>query len=405
MRMEMKKVFSSWLTFLCLGVTLACIGVFFAASAQNRDVLSGAYEELLAEYRAEYSEEEICGRLSGEKDRLWEETDAAGESAYTQKGKYADSLYGDFLLFNRAYETADYIYRRLPEGRRNLVKDSLSHITEESQKKHPDESVIRENETIIAKYNRVIPCELKSTGDLESMSAGFDHTYWDFLMIAFTAMLAVRMFTMDASSGAYRMLYSSVKGRKSLFLRQFAAVSAVVCAVAAVQSFCQMVCGALFFSVRDYSLPIQMAEEFEYCPYLLNVGEYFLIKFLMKLLFYLLMVSVSVLIAVLCRKPLPSLLWALVFGIGPLILMFGLYDYSASENVDPFGSTYRLFQLLRCVLPQSLLNIRTYFQNYDMIYFGGLPVGRLIPACLTTAAASAACFIVSLLRFGQPQKR
>lgn len=403
---ELKKLFSSWLTFICLGITFVFLAVFVVNASKSKDETIASYENILSDFsESGMSEEEICDILCKNKNSLELQVNEAGDLAFQKAGEYTNTLMGDYLLFSKAYNTANYIYVQIPYDRRKIVNDSLYNISEELEKPQPDESIIRNNEHVIEKYNRVISCELKSTGDLETMYLFFDNTIWDYVMIAFVIMITVRMFTMDISSGAYRMIYSSVKGRKRLFVRQFAAVGIVVTVTLVLNAVCQLFCGMVFLGVTNFSLPLQMVSEYEFCPYMISIGEYLCIKLIAKILFYLMILSLSAMITVLWRKVLVSFASLLIIGIAPLITITHFFLYSLDQNSNALQSKYQTYNAMRCLLPHSLLNIDVYFQAYDEFSIFGFQLSRLFSVCLVTVFIIAVCFIIGLCKFGCAKKR
>ena len=403
---EIKKLFSPWLTLICLGLTLVFLSVFIVNAYRSKDTSADAYEKLLSDLSLnEMSGQEICDTLYNKKRELEIQVDEAGDLAFQQKGEYSETLMGDSLLFSRAYDAANYLYVQIPSDRRRIVNDSLYNISEESQKVQPDKKNIQINDHIIDKYNRVIKLELKSTGSTDSMQLFFDNTIWDYIMIAFAVMIAVRMFTIDITCGAYQMIYSSFNGRKKLFIRQFFAAILVVSLVIIFHSFCQLVCGIFFFGVKDFSLPLQMDPEYELCPYLITIGGYLGIKLLAKLLFYTMITSISILITILCRKVIVPFVSSLIIGVAPLITITHFFLYSLERNSNNFQFEYQVYNIMRTLLPHSLLNLRVYFQGYDEINLFGFPFCRLLSVCFVTTFIIIICFVFALNQFGAAKKR
>lgn len=379
---------------------------FIINASKSKDLYISSYEKILSDFSSkDISEQELCDLLHEKKQSLEMSVKDFGDLANQQPGEYTDNLITDYLLFSHAYNTANYIYVQIPFDRRQIVNNSLYNISEELEKPQPDESVIRSNNHVIEKYNRVIPCELKSTGNLETMYLFFDNTIWDYVMIAFVIMITVRMFTMDISSGAYRMIYSSVKGRKRLFVRQFVAVGIIITVMMVLNAICQLFCGMVFFGVTNFSLPLQMVSEYEFCPYMISIGGYLGIKLIAKILFYFMILSLSAMITVLWRKVLASFVSLLIIGIAPLITITQFFLYSLDQNSNTLQSKYQTYNAMRCLVPHSLLNIDVYFQTYDEFSMFGFQLSRLFSVCLVTVFIIAICFIIGLCKFGCAKKR
>lgn len=255
---------------------VSCIRLFsvFAVNAlKSRNSSNNAYEELLADINnSKMSDEEILIDLYSQFELLQIQINELGDSAFEKPGKYGKNIMEDYIIYSNAYSNASYIYQKFPDNRRQLVEDALYNISEEKSKTDPNTSVIKSNELVIEKYNRTIDLKFKDTGNIEGVQLFFDNTIWEYAMIVFVVMLAVRMFTMDISCGAYKIIHSSLNGQRSLFIKQFASVSVVVTAITVFTALIQIIFGKIFFDINDLSLPLQSFPEFEFCPYLISTG-------------------------------------------------------------------------------------------------------------------------------------
>lgn len=401
---ELRKLFSSKLTFICLIATLAFLGVFISKISRSQ---SGNGPESYDTYETLYtegaSEQEILDELQLKTDRL-ERAAFGGGDATKMQGEYTETLMGDYILFSAANSLADYIYVHIPQERTRIITDSLYNISEENEKPEPDKGVIRSNNRVVELYNRTIPCKLRPTGYFDIMYKFFDNTEWDYVMVALVVILTVRMFTMDIVSGAYLITYSSVKGRKKLFVRQLTAVGAVVTAVIVLNAACQLACGILFCQVKNLSLPIQMRNEYEFCPYLISLGGFLVIKLFAKLIFYFMIIALTAMITVLSRRVILPLAGMLIAGIAPLILISKLYSYSVSGQANGLQFKYRLYTTLRGLLPHSLLNLDPFFRAYDEFSLFGFPVSRLLSVSIVTVLITIACCIVAFNKYGSAKR-
>ena len=309
------------------------------------------------------------------------------------------NLTGDFYIYHKAYELVNYKYKKFPSNLKQIISDSLYNISEEKQKSTPDKSVIKSNELVIEKYNRVINLELKNVGNLESMQHFFDNTIWEYAMIAFIVMLTVRMFTMDISCGAYKRIYSSKKGQRHLFKKQFFAVLLVITVITVVVALIQLICGITLFGVTKFSLPLQMHPDFEFCPYLISIGGFLSIKFLCKLLFYIMIATVTSMVSVLFRKQLSSFAVSLVIGVLPLIAITYFFVYTTNDT-SAISTKYKIYDNMRGFVPHGLLNIRNYFRTFDYINLFGLQISRIILALAITILITIICFIFAFKNYG-----
>lgn len=401
---EIKKLFSSPFTYICMLVVFVFFSVFAVNALKSRNSSNNAYEELLADINnSKMSDEEILIDLYSQFELLQIQINELGDSAFEKPGKYGKNIMEDYIIYSNAYSNASYIYQKFPNNRRQLVEDALYNISEEKSKTDPNTSVIKSNELVIEKYNRTIDLKFKDTGNIEGVQLFFDNTIWEYAMIAFVVMLVVRMFTMDISCGAYKMIHSSLNGQRSLFIKQFASVSVVVTAITVFTALIQIIFGKIFFDVNDLSLPLQSFPEFEFCPYLISTGIYFLIKFLCKLLFYIMIAAITAMVSVLCRKQFVSYAVSLSAGIIPLIIITYYFIYT-TENASALASEYKIYNSLRCFLPQGLLNIKSYFRTFDYIDIFGFQISRLFLVLLISAVIMLTCLAVALRKYGKSKE-
>lgn len=399
MRFEIKKLFSSIFMWICLGLVIAFMSVYIIIPGiySNPDRIYKSFLEQLNSQNL--SEKELIEYLSSERIVLLKKCSELGDERFNVKGEFSENIWTDFMLFNRALETARYVFEEIPENRTSIVKDSLRTISAENAKSNPDMSVIRMNNLAVEKYNRIIDCRLMDTGDFDTIYSDFDNTAWDFVMIVFTVILAARMFSMDISRGAYKIIFSSANGRKKLYFKQLSACALIAGGLILLQTLCQIICGAVFFGVDNLSMPIQMIKDYEFCPYNISLGGFFAIKTLGKLLFYFSCIAVTALIAVLSRKALLSAAAAIILCVAPKIL--SNYFCSAANNESTSIFARDTFNVMRCFIPQSLLNAKMYFRELDYAEIADFPLSRLLCVMLVTTVIIIAGVAISCRRFGR----
>lgn len=401
---EIKKLFSSVFVLICLGVVVVFMGLNVRNAAVNANN-NKEYKRLLADLNAQgLSEEEIIELYSEKESEFHSIMDAENSQdiLYGTEGEYGDNLFLDYMLYINAYNDADYIVNQFPKHRQNTVKDSLYNINDEELKASPNQDILALNRLAVEKYNRVLNLRIADPGDFDKMLYYFENTFWDYVMAAFAVMLTVRMFTMDLSCKAYKMVYSSYNGKEKLFLKQYLSCIAVICCLVLLYAACQLICGSLCFGVQDYSIPIQTVSAYEFCPYVISIGGFFAIQTLVKLLFYIMVVSAAALFAVLSRKALPSVAGSLILAIAPIAV--SQYFYRMVTNgvgLSYASAEYRAFSLMRCIVPQFVLNSKTYFTGFDYFSVFGICISRFASVLVITALIVIVCFAVSYRSFGR----
>lgn len=402
---EIKKLFSSRYMYICISIVVAFFAVFVVNAVRSRNESDIPYETLLSEMReSEKSGDEICTELYNKCEKIGAQISELGDKAFETEGEYGENLMTDYLICQKAYSLADYIYREFPDSRTNMIEDALYHIAEEKSNSVVNETTIKTNEIVIEKYNRVIDLQLINAGNIESTQNFFDNTIWEYALIMLVIMMTVRMFTMDITCGAYKMIFSSKNGQRTLFLRQLISVALIVTVIAITAAAVQLIVGILCFDISDLSAPIQIYQEFEFCPYAMSIGAFLLIKLLCKLIFYYTVIAITAMLSARFRQQLPSLGIALFATLSPLIVITYFFAYTTEYN-GALSFEYRAYNFLRGILPQGLLNIKSYFNSFDYINIFGASVSRLSIAIAISILISIACIAVAWNVYAKPRKR
>lgn len=401
---EIKKLFSSPFTYVSLLIVFAFLSVFIVNAARTDRAADKTYESFLAEINSSnMPEDEHILKLHNDIESLNMQMVEMGDGFFSIQGDYGETLADDLVIFYGAYNLLEYKNNQFPNNRKQIINDSIYKIMEEEQKEYPNTKVIKSNELAIKKYNKAVPLELKNVGDMESMQLYFDNTIWEYAMIAFIVMLTVRMFTVDISSGAYKMIHSSRMGRRHLFTRQFLAVSSIVTAIAIIAALIQLIFGVALFGVSNFFLPLQMYSEYEFCPFSISIAAFLLIKFLCKLLFYIMIVAVTAMVSIMTRKQFISLITSLVVGVAPLVTITYYFDQTTKDSGD-ISTKFKAYDNLRGVVPHGLLNIRRYFSTFDYINLLGFHISRIALILSITALITIICSIVAYKNYGTPKE-
>ncbi len=398
--MELKKLFSSWYMYICFLIVIAFFAVFAVNAVRSRSESDADYETLLSEINeSEKSGDEICMELYNKCDALNYEIIEAGDRAFEIEGELGGNLMMDYFAYQKAYNLANYIYIKFPNERTYLVEDAIYNIVEQENNSTVNEVILRTNEKVIEKYNRKIDLELVNVGKIDQIHHFFDNTGWEYVFIAFIIMMTVRMFTMDFSCGTYKMVFTSKKGQHKLFVKQLASILLIVTGIAVAAALVQLIVGIKCFNIGNLSAPIQSYSEYEFCPYLISIRTFLLIKLLCKLIFYYTVVAITAMISVLFRKQLPSL------AVG-LIITLSTYFYNYTTDViGALTIEYRVYNFLRSILPQGLLNIKSYFNSFDYINVLGTNINRLSANIFISVFIITVCFAISWIAYAKPRKR
>lgn len=381
-------------------ILMAFFIVFVINAYKARITYSKEYERLLTDIsQNDYADEKGLKEIADKRDEILQFVFENGEAASFTKGEFGKTIADDMLLYSKAYDEMKHIYIDFPKGRKQIVTDALANINNTASEK-----IICENEIVIEKYNRKIDMPLKNSGNLFDTLYFFDNTVWDYAFIVFVIMLTVRAFSTDMSTGAYQVVYSTAVRRKKLFIKAFISVFLFTAIILIITSICQIICGYFFFGVNDLSLPLQMTGYFELCPYPLSVLDYYLIKLLCKLLFYLTLISISTLITVISRRQALAMPLSMIIFITPLITITYYFTHTTADNANSSDNGFLLYKELQAFIPQGLLNIKTYFNSFDYVNIAGVFMPRILCCVIVTAILAVGAFTIAIQNYAKPKR-
>lgn len=407
MRYELKKLLNAPFIIVCISAVMFFF-IFFSyrafsdRSSYDKEISEKSLEFIEA-YGDRLSDEEFLEEIEQKISEAEEVINCDWEKAVNTKGELGNTLYDDYCIYEKVYSAAEYIYETFPADRIQIVTDSLGNISQEKTEEVPDEQTIAENEKVIELYNNVLEMPLTISGDMFFSLYYFDLTLWDYAFIALIVMLTVRMFTIDITSGSCKMIYTSKNGNKRLFIKQYTAVALTITAVLAAASATQIAAAYSVFGIKDFTLPIQTYEMFEFSPYPITVWQFFLLKFIAKILVCLIIAALTALISIASGKPLISCVLSFILAAVPYML--STYFFLASDKAASDDVLQKVYSVFRCLVPQSFLIFKTYFTDFDYVMIGTFAVSRL-SVCF---ASSVFILIVILLfarsRFAESAKR
>lgn len=380
MKYEFKKLFSSKLMWLVLILTFGYMAFLplrevWGSAANNRET-NKAYEAALADA---VQNELTINDLTDMQDDIFK--NGLGENSQSYSGRYSEYAVGDLSAIGKTIDLMSYVRTGFEQDRRELIKGLIYQNSTEKKKRNPDTYLIAANEKAIELYNRRVDLKLESTGISPDIRYSiFNYSMWEYVMIALCVLMTVRLFSCEYSTGAYRMVNTSKKTVQSLFFKKYFAVVTVAVGVLFVQAIFELVMGALVFGLKNLSLPIQQIQLYEYCPYAMSIAQFYLFKFLLKVLAYVTIISLCTFVTALVKRPLISNIILLPISAGGLLANMVLFV--KIDNAEKFSlSVLSAYDKLRIFLPQSLLNFKEYIKKFDCFSLFGHPVSRL-SACV-----------------------
>ena len=403
MKYEFKKLFSSKLMWLVLILTFGYMAFLplrevWGDAANNRET-NKAYEAALAD--AVQNELTINDLTDMQGDIL---KNGLGENSQSYRGRYSKYAVGDLYAISKTIDLMSYVRTGFEQDRRELVKGMLYQNNTEKQKSDPDTYLIAANEKAISLYNRRVDLRFESTGISPDIHyAIFNYSMWEYVMIALCVLMTVRLFSCEYSTGAYRTVNTSKKTVQSLFFKKYFAVVSVAVGVLIVQAIFELVMGACVFGLKNLSLPIQQIQMYEYCPYAMSMAQFYLFKFLLKVLAYVTIISLCSFVTTLVKRPLISNIILLPISAGGLLANMVLFV--KIDNAEKFSlSVLSAYDRLRIFLPQSLLNFKEYIKKFDCFSLFGHPVSRLSACIFISLVISALCVFLGYKISGRTRR-
>ena len=403
MRYEFKKLFSSKLMWFVLLLTAAYM-VFlplrevWGSMAQMRE-RAGSFEAVLDDVNTGGLTQDGLSQMRND---IFQS--GLGSNSGSYKPRYSGSAAGDLVAIERASELMSYCGSGFEQDRRELVKGMVYQNSAESKKQDPDSYLIRANERAIEQYNRRVDLKLQSTGISADISyAAFNYSMWEYVMIALCVLMTVRLFSCEYSSGAYRTVNTSKKTVQSLFFKKYFAVVTVAVGVLAVQTIFELAMGVLVFGLKNFSLPIQQIQMYEYCPYAMSIAQFYLFKFLLKVLAYVTIISLCAFVTTVVKRPLVANVILLPVSAGGLLANMVLFV--KIDNAENYSlSVLAAYDRVRIFLPQSLLNLKEYIKKFDCFSMLGHPVSRLSACVIISVFISALCAVLGYKFSGRTRR-
>ena len=403
MRYEYKKLFSSKLMWFMLLLTLGYM-VFlplrevWANIENNRDLIK-AYQASAADVE---QNDLTIDDLTEMQNEIYQ--NGLGENSGNYKARYGKNAVGDLYAISKTIDLMSYVQTGFEQDRRELVKGMLYQNNTEKQKADHDTYLIAANEKAIELYNRRVDLRFESTGISPDIHyAIFNYSMWEYVMIALCVLMTVRLFSCEYSSGAYRCVNTSKKTVQSLFFKKYLTVVTVTVGVLTVQAIFELAMGALVFGLKNLSLAIQQIQMYEYCPYAMSIAQFYLFKFLLKVLAYVTIISLCAFVTALVKRPLVSNIILLPISAGGLLANM-VFFVKLDNSEKAAASVLAAYDRLRIFLPQSLLNFKEYIKKFDCFSLFGQPVSRLSACIFISLAVSVLCVIFGYKLSGRTRR-
>lgn len=394
MKYEYKKLFSSKIMLIMLALTIVYmvylpVREVWGGIKENRKTFQ-SYENIITKAQAD-------NKTYGE---LYEEINEIFSNGEMQP-IYSDNAINDVGSIMFAADKLQYVTTGFESDRKELVKGMIYQNVTEQQKESPDNYLIRANEKAISQYNRRIELEFENTGiNSSGYYSSFNYSMWEYVMIAFCVMMTVRLFTLEYTTSAYCLVNTSKRTVQNLFLKKYLAIISIAAVVLLVQAVFEIGFGMYAYGAKNFSLPIQQIAEFEYCPYTISIAELYVIKYFVRLISYTAVISITALAAILIKRPLIVNITTIIISAGGLAANMALF-VTIDKSEKSKSALIPIYDNLRIILPQSLLNIREYLKGFDCFSLFGFPCSRIAFCIALAVIISAACAVFGYIQSGR----
>ncbi len=313
------------------------------------------------------SEYDALQAYENEQNALWSEQMKLGNYDFkpnSLRNKYAPEGYSDAELFNEIFNRIHTI-QAYPSDIQNVINRANANLREfDSSEISPDAYTYKYQLRVIDIYKNT---QTNVKMGLEYTRGWDDYFTYDILNIFIFAsliMIGTVVFAQEKSSGFLPIIRVSKYGRTKTALAKIMAmmfITTVIVLLFTAETW-------LIFGLRlGYSSPynaIQVFDEFVFCPYVITVGQYFIITVAVKLLTFMLFSGIIMTISVFVYN------YAVIyiFGLGFFGLNFLFYTlrYINAENllknlnlvataaVNPLFVRYRSINLFGNILSELL---------------------------------------------------
>jgi hypothetical protein len=135
----------------------------------------------------------------------------------------------------------------------------------------------------------------------------------------------------------------------------------------------------------------------------MSIAQFYLFKFLLKVLAYVTIISLCAFVTTLVRRPLVANIILLPVSAGGLLANMVLFV--KIDNAENYSlSVLAAYDRIRIFLPQSLLNFKEYIKKFDCFSMLGYPVSRLSACVFISLFISALCVILGYKFSGRTRR-
>lgn len=318
-----------------------------------------------------------------------------------------------WMAVSRAYDCMKYQFVQYPDFVKTTLTKAIVTINDSTQ----DCYTIRLNQKAIDKYNTVKNFSLidnRSAGAWYSTYPMYYEYFYMFLTFAFL-ILAADVFCYERTRSLEGMVYTSKKGRSSLFTAKLCSLLTIAFAAMAIFTIAD-ICSASYIMGRSLlHEPVQVLEAFQTGT--VNTNFLMLILCCNALRFALLALVIGLAAAVsqISRNVFISMIIDLIIAFGFFALYVYAYSYDITNVTElpdgtydvttTFDSTrFALYERIRAFLPPCFTNPMVYFEKFDYINVASYPLTRLTTCLFVTIAAVAVFVLFAYFRYGNVLK-
>ncbi len=385
-RFEFKKLFikKSLLiitAFLCIFNIISIVRHNNLYGGGNTAMQNASYT-VYSVYKGTLTEEKLAeiARLREQADKILSPFGTGSFSTeYDPEKYYSGYAYGDAGIF---YELSEEV-NRLTSYSQSISE--LSAQAEEQLKNHRiNEYFQKINKNIARLYGGR---ELTTLTHNKGMGDFLDYKFSSVLCIILLITGTVLIFTSDKDTGADIYLNSSVNGRGKTAAAKLAAAWFYTFLITLLFFAVDLITYTVMLRIDGFEQPLYSLTDYFSTPYTMAIWQFILLYFLLQLLGFLCIASLTALVTVIMKKPILSVIGSFACFIAMLLLK----TYCLSQS-------NRWINLFNPLVP---VTAPKYIKRYDVIKVFSEPIPFFDTAliCVIVLTALLSCSVILLSAF------
>lgn len=314
-------------------------------------------------------------------------------------GEYGENVRIDYLIISQAIEQIKYSQYEFHNDMTLTVKQAYKNML--AEKENGNKYLERYYEKVISKYNTKKDIAIingRAVYDfLEVFHFSWGSMLFNIFSILWVLFLSAYILNCEKGHGMNEIVYSTVNGRKKLFMRKLKAILIIIVGMTLLIILAEMFIGIFVYHIRDFTATIQSVPYFEFCSFKLNIIQTFLLMHLMRMLSIIFVAAVMTLLSIKAKSLMRPLISGFILFAGS---WYALIYFGATHGIDAFEKLSKI----RTFYPLALSQPEDYFLKFDYQKFMNYPVNSLFSCIIIFIIISTVCVAVSSRFYGKAGK-